>query len=128
MISPVTKCARKLRNNPTDAEKVLWKALKEAYPNIRFRRQYPIGPYFADIACKDKKIVIEIDGGQHDLASEAEKTRTEYLQSNGYCVLRFWNNEVLGNIEGVMAVITQNLNTPPLPPRMRGGVNESSAT
>jgi len=121
MISPVTKRARELRNNPTDAENALWKELRELLPDIKFRRRYPIGPYFADIACIDKKLVLEIDGGQHDPLSKNEKTRTEYLEKDGFRVLRFWNNEVLGNIEGVMAVIAENINTPPLPPRSRGG-------
>ncbi len=122
MTSPITKHARDLRNNPTDAEKKLWLAIKTAAPNVKFRRQYPIGPYFADIACKEKKLIVEIDGGQHDPSSETEKARTAYLNKNGYRVLRFWNNDVLGNIEGVMTEIVKNLETlPPIPPRTRGG-------
>jgi very-short-patch-repair endonuclease len=122
MISLITERARELRNESTKAEKALWKALKEGHLSVKFRRQYPIGPYFADIVCKEKKLVIEIDGGQHDPASNNEKTRTVYLQKSVYRVLRFWNNEVLGNIEGVMEIIVNMLDTPPLPPRSRGGV------
>lgn len=122
MTSPITKRARDLRNSPTDAEKLLWRALKESNFNIKFRRQYPIGPYFADIVCKDINLVIEIDGGQHD--ELLDKKRTDYLQKQGYRVTRFWNNEVLGNIEGVMAEIVNIMDTPPLPPRSRGGSME----
>jgi very-short-patch-repair endonuclease len=121
MASPITKRARELRNNPTDAEKALWKALKENYPDLKFRRQYPVGRYFADIACKDRKLIIELDGGQHDPASITEQKRTDYLQQSGYRVVRFWNNDVLGNIEGVMTDIAMILGTPPLTPPLAGG-------
>lgn len=122
MVSPITERARKLRNNPTEAEKKLWQALKESNLGTKFRRQYPIGPYFADIVCKEKMVVIEIDGGQHNPLSD--KNRTDYIEAKNYRIIRFWNNDVLGNIEGVMTQIINTLNTPPLPPRMRGDSQE----
>ncbi len=117
MVSPITKRARELRNNPTEAEKALWQELKAT--KFKFRRQYPIGPYFADFACKDSKLIIEVDGGQHNI--ETDHIRTEYLEKHGYRVIRFWNNSVLNNIDGVMEKIVEMLNTPPHPPRTRGG-------
>lgn len=126
MVSQKTTRARDLRNNPTEAKQALWRALKERTLGFEFRRQYPVGPYFADIVCKNLKIIIEIDGGQHDASSSAERQRTAHLESKGYRVLRFWNNDVLGNIEGVMTEILKALNTPPHPPRSRGGVDEAS--
>jgi very-short-patch-repair endonuclease len=126
MTSATTERARELRNNPTDAEKALWKALRESKLPYKFRRQYPIGPYFADIACKKKGLVIKIDGGQHDPLATTEKLRTAYLEANAYRVLRFWNNDVLGNIEGVMAKIVETLELPPIPPRTRGGKNDEA--
>lgn len=122
MALPITERARKLRNNPTEAEKKLWNAIREKNFSFKFRRQYPIGPYFADIACKEKMVVIEIDGGQHNELSD--KNRTDYIEAKGYRVIRFWNNDVLGNIEGVMTDIIKALNAPPLPPRTRGGIQE----
>ena len=92
---------------------------------FQIRRQYPIGPYFADIACIKCRLIVEIDGGQHNLLSQTEMARTHYFGKNGYRVLRFWNNEVLENIEGVMEELIKNLDTPPLPPRSRGGENGS---
>lgn len=89
-----------------------------------FRRQATIGPYFADFACHTHRLVIEIDGGQH-AESASDATRTSYLEASGYRVLRFWNNDVLGNIDGVFETIIGALRvappTPdPSPPRERG--------
>ncbi|MGX9390964.1 endonuclease domain-containing protein [Nitrobacteraceae bacterium UC4446_H13] len=116
--------ARRLRQNPTDAERKLWQRLR-ALPGVtHFRRQATIGPYLTDFACHTDRIVIEIDGGQHaDSASDA--TRTAYLEASGYRVLRFWNNDVLVNIDGVLETIIGALHvsppTPdPSPPQERG--------
>jgi len=116
--------ARQLRQNPTDAERKLWQQLR-ALPNAaHFRRQATIGPYFADFACHIHRLVIEIDGGQHaERASDA--IRTAYLEASGYRVLRFWNSNVLGNIDGVLEIIISALRvappTPdPSPPQERG--------
>src|SRR6516162_4547293 len=75
----------------------------------RFRRQVPIGGFFADFACHAARLIVEIDGGQHDASSEAEASRTRFLEAEGYRVLRFWNNEVLDNPEGARAAIADAL-------------------
>ena len=88
--------------------------------NVRFRRQHPIGPYFADFACHHHRVIIEVDGSQHadDMRRRLDQKRTDYLVSRGYRVLRFWNNEVLEEIEGVMELIYAALDQTerPLPP------------
>jgi len=102
--------ARGLRRNMTAAERKLWNALRAApMAGVHFRRQATIGPYFADFACHQTKIVIEVDGGSHgeDNQMAADMRRTAFLSSHGYRVLRFWNNDVLSNMEGVMTVIHQ---------------------
>lgn len=123
--------ARHLRREVTGPERKLWRNLKKQPIGIsHFRRQAPIGPYFADFACHQKRLVIEIDGETHTAAMMAthDETRTAYLRSQGYRVLRFWNYDVMQNIEGVMTVIHQTIaesavqEPPPLtPPRARKG-------
>jgi very-short-patch-repair endonuclease len=112
--------ARRLRHAMTDAERKLWWRLRELpVDNTHFRRQATIGPYFADFACHRCKLVIEVDGGQHAAPAQAaaDLLRTEFLASRGYRVLRFWNHEVLMNIEGVLTVIYAALQAEaPLPP------------
>ena len=96
--------ARKMRKEPTDAERLLWRRLRgRALGRLHFRRQTPIGPYIADFCCKSPRIVIELDGGQH--ADAADAFRDAWLAERDYKVLRFWNNEVLSNIEGVLEAI-----------------------
>jgi very-short-patch-repair endonuclease len=113
-----------MRHEPTDAERVLWQHLRHLTVNgTHFRRQATIGPYFADFACHRSRLVIEIDGGQHNgargIANNAR--RTADLNARGYRVLRFWNNDVLSNVEGVMEVIASAVREaappPPTPPR-----------
>jgi len=105
-------------------EKKLWQHLRQISPGrSHFRRQATIGPYFADFACHQTRIVIKVDGGQH-ADSITDERRTRYLEANGYRVLRFWNNDVLGNIEGVVEVICDALNLgegppPPTPPHRK---------
>jgi very-short-patch-repair endonuclease len=96
----------------TNAEKKLWWHLRQlSVQGTHFRRQATIGPYFADFACHDELLVIEVDGGGHALPDQiiTDGTRNEYLRSRGYRVLRFWNNEIFENIEGVMSVISDAL-------------------
>ena len=96
--------ARALRKNTTDAERVLWRELREfKQAGIHFRRQAPFGRYFADFACHRAKIIVELDGGQHghDDVVEYDAARTAYLESRGYRVLRFWNDEILTNLNSV---------------------------
>ena len=90
-----TQRARRLRNEPTDAEKMLWRLLRENFLEARFRRQAPIRHYIADFASHRIKLVIEVDGGQH--SAELDADRTTVIEAEGYRVLRFWNHEVLGN-------------------------------
>ena len=104
--------ARQLRLNQTDAEKKLRSKLRELkIEGFHFRRQAPLGKYIADFACHSAKLVIECDGGQHGGArvSWKDSNRTAWLESQGYEVMRFWNSEVLENIEGVMLVIGKEL-------------------
>jgi very-short-patch-repair endonuclease len=119
--------ARSLRRDATEAEKKLWQHLRQPpFKEHHFRRQATIGSYFADFASHHDKIVIEVDGGQHS-GSASDEVRTRYLEANGYRVLRFWNNEVLANISGVLSAIDAVINadrppTPdPSPPQAGGG-------
>jgi very-short-patch-repair endonuclease len=100
-----TQTARKLRRNPTEAETVLWRLLREAFPEARFRRQVPIRQYIADFASHRTKLVIEADGGQRRDESDAERSAT--IEADGYHVLRFSNHDVLGNPDGVMLRIAE---------------------
>ena len=110
-----TITARRLRRDATDAEKLLWRTLREACPGWRFRRQHPIGRRIADFACPAAKLVIELDGGQH-LDNGDDDARTAELAAFGYSVLRFWNNDVLANTEGVIQRIIVALAACPTPP------------
>lgn len=95
------KRARALRRSSTDAENLLWSRLRNRqFHNLKFRRQVPLGRYIVDFYCHDLRLVIELDGGQH--SEEVDRQRTEWLESEGYRVVRFWNHEVMGNIDGVL--------------------------
>jgi very-short-patch-repair endonuclease len=101
----VTGFSRRLRINQTDAETKLWQHLRaRQIDGHKFVRQAPIGPYFCDFICRERKLVIEVDGGQH-ADSLYDQIRSRFLTTNGYRVLRFWNNDVLGNIDGVISAI-----------------------
>ena len=105
--------ARILRKNMTDQERKLWELIKNRqFFNYRFLRQYPIGSYIVDFICREKKIIIEIDGGQHNQTNDIiyDKTRTHYLNTKGYTVIRFWNNEIDNNIEGVYLKLKEYFN------------------
>jgi very-short-patch-repair endonuclease len=99
------RVARRLRRDATDAEQLLWRAPRESGMTWRFRRQHPIGGHIADFACPAGKLVIELDGGQHSSEANADAARSAALARHGYRVIRFWNNDVIGNIEGVVATI-----------------------
>ena len=102
--------ARLLRKNSTDAEKQLWQKLRNRQLNgFKFRRQAPIGTYIVDFSCSDLKLIVEVDGGQHAEQQRYDSARTEYLESLGFTVIRFWNNEVLTNIDGVLETLTLTL-------------------
>ncbi|MCC8940384.1 endonuclease domain-containing protein [Bradyrhizobium sp. Arg68] len=103
------RLARGLRVNQTDAETVLWNRIRNRQiDGHKFARQVPIGSYICDFVCRERKIVIEVDGGQH-AEPVSDEIRDRYLVGEGYRVLRFWNNDVLGNIEGVLLTIQSEL-------------------
>jgi len=107
--------ARRLRENQTDVERRMWMLLRDRrLAHLKFRRQVPIGPNIVDLFCALKRLVIELDGGQHNENADDEK-RTAWLESRGYKVLRFWNNDVLKNPEGVLTTILLALKIPPSP-------------
>jgi very-short-patch-repair endonuclease len=109
---------------PTEAERKLWWHLRHrlALSGSHFRLQVRIGPYLADFACHNTKLIIEIDGGQHGTQTRKDDARTLRLHSDGYRVLRFWNNEVLSNIDGVLTEIQNAITTTPTPnPSPQGG-------
>jgi very-short-patch-repair endonuclease len=116
--------ARRMRKTPTEAERKLWWHLCHRPPlrGSHFRRQVQIGPYIADFSCHQLKLVIEIDGGQHGAQTTKDEIRTLRLASEGYRVLRFWNNDVLSNIDGVLTEIQNAMTTTPTPdPSPQGG-------
>ena len=131
--------ARELRRAMTEAEKKLWWQLRQLpLANSHFRRQAAIGPYFADFASHKCRLVIEVDGGGHNEAPQiaADEARTAFLKSRGYRVLRFWNNEVLKEIDGVMTLIYEAVHqhapptpdpSPPFASRMGGGEPRESS-
>ncbi len=107
-----TTLARGLRKRQTDAERALWNKLRsKQIEGVKFRRQQPIGPYIVDFVSLERKLIIEIDGGQHNerKVREKDQEREEWLKEKGYQTLRFWNNDVLTNIEGVLERIKENL-------------------
>lgn len=104
--------ARSLRNGSTDAERCLWRYLRNRQlADYKFRRQYPIAGYIADFACVEAKLVVEIDGGQHLERAEYDIERTRKIETNGYRVVRFWNNDVLLRTEDVVDEILRCLPT-----------------
>jgi very-short-patch-repair endonuclease len=105
-----TKKARQFRKERTDAERVLWQKLRNrGLGGYKFRRQVPISPYIVDFFCQSARLVIEVDGGQHAEREDYDKQRDQYLRENGYEVVRFWNNEILGNLDGVLESLTLTL-------------------
>lgn len=105
-----TELARLLRRNQTDAERRLWPVLRaKRFAGTKFKRQAPIGNYVVDFCSFDRRLVIELDGGQHAERAEEDQTRTDFLHSQGFTVLRFWNNDVLENLEGVVFSIEQEI-------------------
>jgi very-short-patch-repair endonuclease len=101
MIAPRVKA---LRSNMTNAERKLWRALRSRSIGPKFRRQSPLGPYVVDFVCFESKVIIEVDGSQH-ATSATDAKRDRYFVDRGYRMLRFWNNDVLQNLEGVLTSI-----------------------
>lgn len=97
-----TDRARSLRRNATDAERKLWRLISRYRP--KFTRQLPVGPYIVDFACREAKLIVEMDGGQH-ADSASDRTRDAFLAGEGWRVVRIWNNEMLANPDAVVAHI-----------------------
>ena len=102
--------ARVLRANSTEAEKLFWGRVKSGQINgHKFRRQVPIGDYVVDFLCVKQKLIVELDGGQHAVQTEKDGIRSDWLISQGFRILRFWNNEVMENLEGVLDEVQKHL-------------------
>jgi very-short-patch-repair endonuclease len=105
--------ARELRNNLTDAERTLWRHLRLRQINgHKFRRQRPIGPYIVDFVCLEKRVVVEVDGGQHSEQIPYDEKRDAWLRAEGFAVLRFWDHEVLTQLDSVKQSIWRALRNP----------------
>jgi very-short-patch-repair endonuclease len=112
--------ARDLRTNATDAERKLWQQIRNRQLiGARFNRQVRIGPYICDFAARTPRLIIELDGGQH--MEMPDRERTLYLEAKGYHVVRFWNHEVIENLEGVVQAIETKLKALPQPLPQAGG-------
>ena len=116
--------SRKLRRGQTDAEALLWFMLRNRQlVGAKFRRQYPIGPYVADLVSLEHRLVVEADGGQHCEQETRDLVRTHYMNQQGFRVVRFWNNQILQEIENVMEQIHLELQNGPHPP-LRGDLSQ----
>ena len=111
-----TQIARMLRRDATEVEKRLWRALRTMNPPWKFRRQHPVGRRIVDFACPAHKLAIELDGGQHADRQEADAARSAELARDGYRVIRFWNGEVIDNLDGVLQAILVALEESAPPP------------
>jgi very-short-patch-repair endonuclease len=108
--------SRELRRAASPAERILWAHLSaRKLAGYRFTRQYQIGPYFADLLCRAKRLVVEIDGPSHDSRENYDAARSAFLQKQGYRTIRFTNEDVMSNIEGVVTAIGLALEAMPSP-------------
>lgn len=113
--------ARQMRSEMTQPERELWIALRaKRFNGVKFTRQVVIGPYIADFVCRSRKLIIELDGATHDDASRDDQ-RTAFLEAQGYRVIRFWNNDVMTNLDAVLGALSEALATAPLPNPLPGG-------
>ena len=123
-----TKLAQALRSNVTDCERLLWLELrKRRFDGHKFSRQIPVGPFVCDFICRRAKLVIELDGGQHSANAEADEARTRFLEHAGYRVIRFWNHDVIENMDGVLQTIGSALKACPPPGPLPVGEGEDTA-
>ncbi len=125
------KTTRRLRRNQTDAERILWFRLRDRrLGGWKFRRQFPIDRFVVDFFCADAHLIVEPDGGQHGVRTEADAQRTKILEAMGYLVRRYWNNEVTRNIDGVLeeinAALERHRPEPPHPHPLPSGERELS--
>ena len=108
--SNLTPNAQILRKKSTDAERLLWRNLRDRQLcSEKVRRQHPIGPYIVDFVFLEKKLIVELDGGQHQIRRAADEKRDKWLIQEGYTILRFWNNDALNNAEGILETIRKHL-------------------
>lgn len=112
-LRPRTRVVRRLRRNSTGVERLLWRYLREHLAPYKFRRQHPIGGRIADFACPGRKLAIEVDGGQHSDDAEADEKRSAESMQHGYRIIRFRNNKIMENMEGVLQRIAGELEMPP---------------
>jgi very-short-patch-repair endonuclease len=115
--------ARQLRRNSTDVERLLWQRLRLwQVDGCKFRRQQPLGHYIVDFVCLQKRLIVELDGGQHAREVKYDAARDAWLRDQRFIILRFWNNDVLDNLDGIMEMIGKSLkDTPYLNPSPQGG-------
>ncbi len=120
-----TQKARVLRNSPTEAERALWRHLRlRQMEGHKFRRQQALGRYIVDFVCLEKRLIVELDGGQHAEQAAADAARTAWLKTQGFRMIRFWNQDVLQNMPAVREAIRQALleeHPPPVPSPAKGG-------
>ena len=122
--------ARNLRHEQTDCENLLWSRLRaHRLFGLKFRRQQPVGRYVVDFPCPERKLIVELDGGQHMDRAGHDVERDAWLKSEGYVVLRYWNNEVMANLDGVLedvarcaGVLVSPPSPQPLPPQGGGAL------
>ncbi len=117
--------ARALRRNQTETEKRLWRSLRGgALLGYKFRRQQPLGVYITDFCCLERRLVVELDGSQHATQRLKDQRRTQFMEQEGFRVIRFWDNEVFENITGVLETILKHLEAPPHPDPLPRGERE----
>ena len=110
-----TERSRELRSRQTKAKSLIWAVLRaKQLAGLKFRRQHPIGPYFVDFACVEQDVVVELDGGYHDLQYEKDRQRQAFLESKGWLVIRFSNEEVLADVEAVAISIARQIGVDPV--------------
>jgi very-short-patch-repair endonuclease len=110
-----------MRSEMTQPERELWTALRaKRFAGVKFTRQVVIGPYIADFVCRSRKLIIELDGATHSDARRDDR-RTAFVETQGYRVIRFWNNDVMTNLDAVLSALSEALATAPLPNPLPGG-------
>ena len=125
MIKRLAPVSKKLRQQSTEVEKRLWSSLRSKQMcGFKFRRQQQIGNYIVDFVCLEKGLILELDGGQHAIDLERDKQRDDWLRSEGFEVVRFWNTDVFENIEGILEAIRNRLSAPSLGPSHQGREDE----
>ena len=125
--SPILHHARRMRREPTKSERLLWQKLRgRQLGGYKFRRQHPIAPYIVDFYCAQTKLIVELDGDIHTFQEAYDAERTAYLEAQGYLVMRFWNNQVFQEIDGVLSAILDACESPSPQPSPQRGEGASS--